>query len=203
MTRHLPTPNYFTVEEYLRLEADSVEKHEYRGGEIIAMAGGSPEHSLITANLIGELRQRLKGKPCRVYDSNLRVRIPGTTSYAYPDLSVICGPAQFDPQDRNRVTATNPKVVIEVLTPSTEADDRGEKFRHYLALPSLEEYVLVSQLAPRVESYHRREDGTWLFAVAEGADAAARFRSLGVEVPFTEVYAGVEFPPEPERLRPI
>src|SRR4051812_49918181 len=109
MTRHAR----FSVEEYLRLEAGAAEKHEYRDGEIVAMAGGSPEHSLIIANLIREVGNRLLGGPCRVYESNLRVLLVRSRRYVYPDASVICGPVAFDPDDDHRQTATNPKVVIE------------------------------------------------------------------------------------------
>lgn len=188
-------PGRYTVEQYLRLERDSALKHEFRDGQIIDMAGGSAEHSLIIANLIGELRARLKGSPCRVYDSNLRVRIAKKLRYAYPDASVICGEAQFDPVDSARTTVTNPRVVIEVLSPATELYDRGEKFRRYLELESLEEYVLVAQDEARVETLFRQSDGTWLFATANGRDAAARLRSLRIDLPLAEVYAGVDFPP--------
>src|SRR5438105_5763209 len=132
-------PRRFTIDEYLRLEASAKQRHEYRNGQIIAMAGGSPEHSLIIANVIRELGNHLKGKPCRVYDSNLRVRIPRTPLYTYPDVSVICGETQVDPQDPGRTTATNPRLIVEVLSSSTEADDRGEKFRRYRSLESLDE----------------------------------------------------------------
>jgi Uma2 family endonuclease len=199
MSSHPGNTARYSVEEYLRLEADAVEKHEYRDGEIVAMAGGSYEHSLIIANLIGEVRNRLKGGPCRVFDSNLRIRLARTTLYTYPDASVICGELQFDPKDRNRTTVLNPRVVIEVLSPATEAYDRGEKFRGYLGLESLREYVLLSQHTPLMETYFRRGDGTWLFTPAPGLDAVAKLRSLDVELPLAEVYAGVQFPPEPER----
>jgi Uma2 family endonuclease len=197
MTLHQAKPARFTIEEYLRLEADAVEKHEYRDGEIVAMAGGSPQHSLVIANLIREVGNRLKGKPCRVYDSNLRVRVARTTLYTYPDLTVICGDPEFDPQDRNRTTVVNPRLVVEVLSPATEAEDRGEKFIRYLQIDSLQEYVLVSQLAPRVETYFRRGDGSWLFTPAAGLEALAKLRSLEIDLPLAEAYAGIEFPPEP------
>ena len=188
----------FTIEDYLRLESDAVEKHEYRNGEIVAMAGGSPQHSLIIANLIRETGNRLKGKPCRVYDSNLRVRVSPTGLYTYPDLLVICGEPQFDPRDTRRTTVINPRTIVEVLSPSTEAYDRGDKFRQYLRIDSLREYVLVSQARPFVESFYLQADGTWLFAPVSGLETAAKLRSLDVDLPLAEAYVGIEFPPEPE-----
>jgi Uma2 family endonuclease len=194
MTRHAR----FSVEEYLRLEAEAAEKHEYRDGEIVAMAGGSPQHSLIIANLIGEVRNRLKGSPCRVYDSNLRIRIPHSALYTYPDLSVVCGEPQFDPQDRRRTTILNPRVLFEVLSEGTEAYDRGDKFRRYLEIESLQEYVLLSQSSPFAASYLRRGDGSWLFTPAAGLGAVIKLQSVEIELPLAEAYAGITFPPEPD-----
>jgi len=186
-------PRHHTVEEYLRLEKDSTERHEYRDGEIVAMAGGTYEHSLITANVIGGLWNRLQGKPCRVFESNLRVRIARSVLYSYPDAMILCGPPQFDPQDASRMTVLNPRVVIEVLLPSTEAFDRGQKFDRYRQTESLEEYVLVVQDRPDVQSFFRQADGTWVFTAAAGVDSAIRLRCLGVDLPLSEVYAGVSF----------
>ena len=194
MTRALEHGHRYTVDEYLRIERNSTEKHEFRDGEIITMAGGSAEHSLITVNTLGELRQRLRGKPCRVYDSNLRLRIARTLRYSYPDGIVICGETKFDPQDTSRTTATNPTLVIEVLSPSTEMFDRGEKFRRYLQLESLEEYVLIAQDEARIETYSRQAGGTWLFTTFVGRQSVAKLRCLQIELPLAEVYAGVEFP---------
>src|SRR5688500_8891652 len=128
----LPQPIHrCTPEEYLRLERDASEKHEFYRGEVFAMSGGSHQHSLVIANVIGEVRNRLKGSTCRIYDSNLRIRIPRTTLYTYPDASVVCGPPLFDPLDTQRHTVLNPTLLIEVLSPSTEAWDRAGKFESY------------------------------------------------------------------------
>ena len=185
----------YSVEEYFRMEFDATEKHDYIDGQIVCMSGGTARHSLITANLIAAVHGRLRGKPCRVYESNLRVAVKRDVRYSYPDLSVVCEEPQFDPKDKNQTTITNPRVVIEVLSPSTEASDRGEKFERYVKLASLQEYVLVLQGRPRVEAFSRQPDGTWLFAYADGTDAAVTLRSLGLELPLAEVYAGVEFDP--------
>jgi Uma2 family endonuclease len=186
----------YTVAEYLRREQESLDRHEYRDGEILLMAGASAQHSLIVANLIRETGNRLKGSPCRVYDSNLRIRIPQTVSYAYPDVSVICGQREVDPNDPRGETFTNPRLIIEVLSPSTEVYDRGEKFSHYLQLDSLQEYVLVSQAIPRVEVYFRQPDGAWLFRYFVDLSGSATLRSVDIDLPLSEIYAGVEFESE-------
>jgi Uma2 family endonuclease len=191
----LAQPSYrCTPEEYLARERDAADRHEYYHGEVFAMSGGTPDHSLIISNVNGELRARLKGKPCRVYDSNLRIRIPRTTLYTYPDVSVICGDRQFDPLDTRRETVTNPTLIVEVLSPSTEAWDRGGKFQNYRQIESLREYVMVASDKPLVETYLRQQEGTWVLNAIGGLEARARLVSLGVELDLAEVYSGVQFP---------
>ncbi len=197
MTLPIEHRQHYTIDEYLIMERDSQEKHEYRDGEIVAMAGGTYEHGQVIVNLLGELHVRLKGNPCHVHESNTRVRIARKALYCYPDITVICGPPQFDPLDTGRKTVTNPRLVIEVLSPTTEAYDRGDKFTRYREIESFQEYILVSADRAMVEGYFRQGDGTWLFTVSAGREATARFRSIGVELPLAEIYAGVEFPPAP------
>lgn len=192
-----PRPRRYTVSEYLALERESKEKHEYRDGQIIAMAGGTYNHGLIAANLMGELRSALKGKPCHVADSTVRVRVPRTPLYTYPDMTVVCGEAQFDTHDSRGETLINPRVIIEVLSPTTEGYDRGEKFSRYRQLDSMEEYVLVSQDTPNVETFFRQGDGAWLLRAFQGLDAKARIGCLELELPLKEIYANVKFPPPP------
>lgn len=190
----LPQPVHrSTPEEYLRRERDSDVRHEYYHGEVFAMAGGSPDHSLIASNVSGELRSRLKGNLCRVYESNLRVRIPRTTLYTYPDVSVICGERQFDPLDMNKETVLNPALIVEVLSPSTESWDRGGKFQNYREIESLREYVLVSSNKALVETFLRQPDGTWVMNPTASREAVAPLKSLGIELSLAEVYDGVEF----------
>jgi Uma2 family endonuclease len=191
-----------TPEEYLRRERDSHTRHEYYHGEVFAMSGGTPEHSLTAANVIRALGNRLEGKPCRVYDSNLRVRVPRSTLYTYPDVSIVCGPLEFDPLDTSRQTVINPTMVVEVLSPSTESWDRGGKFDNYRLIDSLREYVLVRSDSARVESFLRQPDGRWLFTVAVGPDAAAQLTSIQVELPLAEVYRGVELSEQPNPSQP-
>lgn len=190
-------PHPYTVDEYLTIERDAVERHEFRDGEIVSMAGGTVVHSQIIANCLGEIGSRLKGKPCRAYDSNLRVRISRGTLYSYPDITVICGSPVIDPDDRWGETVTNPRLIVEVLSPSSETYDRKTKFDGYRRLESFREYVLVSQETPRVEAYFRRDDGTWTFDVATGSESVISLRSIEINFSLAEAYAGVEFPPEP------
>jgi Uma2 family endonuclease len=168
------------------------------------MAGGSADHSLVIANIIRELGNILKGKPCHVYDSNLRVRIPRSVLYTYPDATVICGPRALDPDDASGETVTNPKLIVEVLSPTTEAYDRGEKFARYRALESLEEYVLVSLSTARIETFYRgpavarggkdAPERTWLISTANGTASAVTLRCLGLALALAEVYRGVDLP---------
>jgi Uma2 family endonuclease len=199
MEQLAPPPRRYTVDEYLRMERDAAQKHEYRNGEIIAMAGGSVNHSLIIANCLRSIGNRLDGTPCRVFDSNLRVRITRKMLYSYPDATVICGSPKIDPDDSAGETILNPRLVLEVLSKSTESYDRTEKFDRYRQIESFEEYVLVLQDSPRIESYSRRPDGTWIFDVASGRAAVSKLHSLDIALPLAEVYAGIEFPPEPTR----
>ena len=187
---------FFTPEEYLAREEASTDKHEYFQGEIFAMAGGSERHSLITTNTITALSYRLRGGSCRVYDSNLKVKVPATTLYTYPDVTVICGPVEYDPVDLSRGTALNPTLIVEVLSPSTEGYDRGRKFANYLQIGSLREYVLIEQETPRVERLLPQSDGTWSHAFSNGLEAQVHFAAFNITVPLAEIYFGVDFDPD-------
>lgn len=183
--------HHLSRQEYLRLEASATDKHEFHAGEVLAMSGGTYEHSRILTNIIAALASRLKGGPCFPLESNMRVCIAREDRYVYPDALVVCGEPQFDPDDENRTTIVNPRLVVEVLSDSTEAYDRGAKFTAYRTLTSMEEYVLVSQREPLVESFRRQSDGFWIFAPIRGIDAVAAFTSIGVEVPLSEIYHGL------------
>jgi Uma2 family endonuclease len=191
-----PKPRH-TIAQYIEHELNSEQKHEFHDGEILAMSGGSPAHALLAANIIRAVGNRLQGKPCRVYTSDLRVAVSATARFVYPDATVICGPAQIHPEDPARQTVTNPKVIVEVLSPKTEAYDRGDKFLHYRQIPSFQEYVLVSPYAPVIETFRRRDDGAWLFTAFAGPDASATLSSIEVTIPLAEVFADVEFTPQP------
>jgi Uma2 family endonuclease len=188
----------YTFAEYLALEEKSEFRHEYHDGEILAMSGGSPMHSKICANVVRSLGNRLLGKPCEVYDSNLRIGIPAERRSVYSDASVICGAFEYYMEDPKEQTVVNPKVVVEVLSPSTQDYDRGKKFDAYRTLDSLEEYVLVWQTTPRIEVFRLIKGSPPQFDNASGLEAIAHLRSIAVELPLVEVYRSVVFPePEP------
>ena len=179
-------------------------KSEYFQGEVFAMAGASPRHVWIVANIVAEFRQQLKGKPCRVSASDLRLRVTPGGLYTYPDVMVVCGEPKF--VDDGTDTIMNPKVVIEVLSPSTEQYDRGHKAQQYRTIDSLQELALVSQYGPGVEVFRRHELGTWLLTDFTGFDAICKFESLDCEIPLAAIYKDVKFEkrpyPLPTEVRP-
>ncbi|MGK4008250.1 Uma2 family endonuclease [Sorangium sp. So ce1036] len=177
----------FTYADYLAQERASSTKHEFLHGEIFAMAGGTPEHARLAAQVIAELAAQLRRRPCAVFSSDLRVRVLATGLATYPDVAVVCGRLSRDPEDDDAVV--NPVVLVEVLSDSTEAYDRGEKFAHYRRIPSLKEYVLVSQQHRRIEVFRRNEDSTWTLHEA-GPGASARLTSVGCELAVNDVYDG-------------
>jgi Uma2 family endonuclease len=186
---------HISEEEYLALEIDAEEKHEYLDGRIFAMAGGSPEHALISSN-VGRALGNLSGDgPCRVYSSDLRVKVEATGLNTYPDVTVACG--ELRRTTRKPQAATNPTIIVEVLSDMTREYDRGEKWRHYQALESLTDYVLVWQNKARVEHYARIEGGAWAYRLFEGLDKSLRIDSLDGDLSLAEVYRGVEFPETP------
>ena len=184
-----------TIEEYLDFEDAAETKHEYDDGEIVDMSGGSYDSSTIEMNLHGQLSARLRGNPCRPHGTNLKVRITRTRKYRYPDALIVCQPVMFDPDDKRKHSILNPRVVFEILSPSTEKRDRTIKFDDYRSIDGFAEYVLLSQTEPRVESYCRDDDGTWRFDVQVGLDATLRVRSVGIDLPLAELYLDVTFPP--------
>jgi Uma2 family endonuclease len=158
------------------------------------MAGGSGEHSLIISNLNREVGNKLKGKPCRVYDSNLRVG-PGHGPFTcYPDATIICGDRIADPRDKSRQTFTNPTAVFEVLSPSTMDHDLGDKFKHLRDIASLREYVIVRQDYVEVSTYLRHDDGSWKLAFHTDPAGRVPLASVGIELSMAEIYDGVTFP---------
>lgn len=188
-------PQPISFREYVEREQASERKHEFLGGIVWAMAGGTPEHAQLAANVLGELRARIIGGPCRVFTSDLRVRVRETGLATYPDATVVCGPLERDPEDPN--TVTNPTVLVEVLSDSTEAYDRGEKFGHYRRIHGLRAYVLVSQHERRIEVYRPNADGSWTLEEAmPGQDL--RVADL-CAIPVDAVYRDVELTPPPPR----
>jgi Uma2 family endonuclease len=174
----------YTFREYVDLERSSELRYEFFGGAIYAMSGGSPEHSGIASNVIQLLGVQLTGRPCRVFTSDLRVRVLETGLATHPDVTVVCGPLTRDLEDSQ--TVTNPVVIIEVLSPTTERYDREEKFAHYRRIQSLASYVLISQEEQRLEVFTRNEDGSW--TLRETRLGAADLSAIGCSLRVDEVY---------------
>lgn len=196
----------YTEDQYLSIEREAEERHEYIDGQIYAMAGESPEHGAICTNLTGEIRAQLKGTRCQAFSKDMRVRsgpLPRRRYsqkglYSYPDLMVVCGEMQF--LDENRDVIINPKVIIEVASPSTGDFDRGEKFQRYRTHnPSLTDYLIVAQNSPFIEHFARQENGQWMIvASAVELSESVHIASINCILQLTEVYDRVEFPEEEE-----
>jgi Uma2 family endonuclease len=180
-----------TPEEYLANERLANFKSEFYRGEIFAMAGASEQHNLIVMNVGASLHLQLKGRPCRVYPSDLRLRIPRTGLFTYPDLMVICGEPQFEFDRRDVVT--NPILLIEVLSDSTEAYDRGSKFEQYRTLDSLKQYMLIAQDRFSVESFTKQENGNWLLSATNDVQQSHKLDSIQCVLSLVDIYDKVEF----------
>ena len=187
---------FITAADYLAQERQAETKSEYLNGRIYGMSGASEEHNTIVFNLARRIGNQLDKKPCRGYVNDMRVKVSPTGLYTYPDVVVVCGKPRFE--DQHVDTLLNPTVIIEVLSDSTENYDRGEKFAHYRALPSLSDYLLVAQDQPRIEHYQRQPDGRWLYSATDGLDAQVEIATIGCVLPLAEVYERVDFTePEP------
>jgi len=180
-----PIRSGVTAEDYLEFERASEERHELINGEMFVMSGSTREHSLIAVNIGSKLSTALRSKPYEVLNSGMRIRIEAMNRFTYADVPVVCGPPQL--LDEERDVLLNPTAIFEVLSDSTEGYDRGEKFAGYRTLPSLQEYVRVSQKEKLVEHFHRQADGSWLLRVS-GAGESVSLPSLGCELTVDEIY---------------
>ena len=181
-----------TAQEYLARERQAAFKSEFYRGEIFAMAGGSPMHSLIAANFSREAGNGFKGSRCNVFNSDLRVRVSPSGLYTYPDASIICGELEFD--DNHQDTVTNPTILVEVLSDSTEKYDRGTKSTLYRQIPSLKELILISQNEAYVGCFVRQDRGGWLLHEVLDLSGTIEFSSMHISIALSEIYRGVTFP---------
>ena len=186
-----------TEEEYLKAERAADTKSEFYRGEVYAMAGASRFHNAVKDNLITQLNLRLNPKGCRTYSSDMKVWSPLTRLYSYPDIVIVCGKPVF--KDEHTDILLNPKVIIEVLSPTTEKRDRIFKFKGYIAIDSVEEYLLVSQDEPFIERIVREADGRWVMTPFDGLNKDFSLSSINATIPMSEIYRDVEFevPAEP------
>lgn len=188
-----PLQKFISVEEYLRLEEAAETKHEYVGGEVIAMAGATREHNQIVSNLIREVGSFLKGKDCDIFPSDFRVTTPAGKSYFYPDATVACGDLQMQPHVFD--TLQNPVIIFEVISEGTENSDRGYKFFHYQQIPSLQEYILIDSRKFGVEVIRRQANDTWKFEKRSPDDGRLQLASVDGSLSFEDLYYRVQFPP--------
>lgn len=186
----------YSREEYLALERAATTRSEYLNGEIFAMAGGTRRHCRIAANLVARTDEQLRETPCEVFGSDMRVKISTSGLYTYPDVTIACGELLFD--DRAGDTLLNPRVIFEILSDTTEAYDRGKKFDHYRQIPSLMEYVLVSQDEALVERFVRQADGAWSLTVFRGCEAVLELESVGCRLSLADTYFKVSFDSDEE-----
>ena len=184
-----PAEQFITAADYLARERQAEIKSEYLNGYIYAMSGASLKHNRIVAGLATVLGAQLRRKSCEPFFGDMRVKVSPTGLYTYPDVVVVCGEPQLE--DQHLDTLLNPKVIIEVLSDSTEKYDRGDKFAHYRALESLTDYLLVAQNQPRIEHFARQNDGSWRYAVADGLDAEIEIATIGCTLRLAEVYERV------------
>jgi Uma2 family endonuclease len=178
-----------SAEDYLAMERASDIRHERMDGEILAMTGASRAHNLITLNTAAALHSQLKGRPCEIYNNDLRVKVSPAGDYVYPDIVVVCEPPRFE--DDKFDTLLNPTLIVEVLSDSTEAYDRGHKFAAYRALDSLRDYVLIAQQESRVEHYVRQSAESWLLTETVGLQSSLELSSIDCRLALDEVYAKV------------
>ena len=185
---------FFTPEEYLELENAAEYKSQFVDGEIFAMAGGGRGHNEVLLNIITELNSQFRGRSCRVYFQDIRLRVAASGLYTYPDAMALCGEPKFEGKPGDPPSLLNPAVIFEVLSPSTQAFDRGDKFTRYRRLQTLRDYVLVSARDMRVEHHHLRDDGVWTYLDHRAPESIVELASVGCELTIAEIYERVTFP---------
>ncbi|MFB2882220.1 Uma2 family endonuclease [Floridanema aerugineum] len=182
---------YYTAEEYLNLEVNSEQRHEYINGEIVPMAGGMPNHNTIAGNFYAALNFALKRQPYRAFVTDQRIWIPEKRIYTYPDVMVVQGELQL--QEGRKDTVTNPLFIAEVLSDSTRNYDKDEKFAAYRTIPSFQEYLLIDQYKMHIEQYFRTDRKTWIFSEYDELNETISLNTLSLEITLADIYDKVEF----------
>jgi Uma2 family endonuclease len=180
-----------TPAQYLEIERRAERKSEYYNGEMFAMAGAKQAHNRLVANLVAGLHRQFRSRPCDVYPSDMRVRVSPGGLYTYPDVVAVCGEQRF--LDDQRDTLLNPGLLVEVLSPSTEAYDRGRKFEQYKSIESLRDYLLVASDRLHADLYMRQADGRWLLTSADSLEDSLTLESVGAQLTLADLYEKVDF----------
>lgn len=191
--KNLAIRHYYSLEEYAELEKSSEERLEYFDGNVWSMAGASAKHEEIVANTITELKNKLRGRNCRVFGSNLRVKVPIYSPYRYPDVTALCEQPVYE-NFYGLEVLVNPALIVEILSPSTEAFDRSDKFTYYKSIESFTEYLLISQNRPHVALLTKRDEKVWLHREYNSLDESIYLSSLDCEISVAEIYLDIEFP---------
>ena len=181
-----------SIQEYLEFEKNSIDKHEYYRGEIFMMAGAMPKHNVIFKNVFGELYKKLKGKSCQPYGSDLRINIPENTLFTYPDISIICGDIVTSEHDED--TATQPVVLIEILSKRTKDYDRGSKFKLYRDIPTLKEYILIDSESISIEAFSINQNNHWELKEYKTVENTLSIATIDFQLPLIEIYEGTKLP---------
>lgn len=181
-----------TIEEYIEFDKNAEGRYEFFDGEIFAMAGGSPEHTRIGGNVFATLRERLRSASCEAFTSDLRLKVPAALPYRYPDVSVVCGEAQYEEVQGVKLLL-NPVLLVEVISTSTAGYDLGEKFTEYKSIPSFREYLVVSQAHPFVVRHFHHPSGFWVRHDYEGIENEVLLESLNVTLRMSEIYERMDF----------
>lgn len=180
----------YTAEEYLEIERDATEKHEYYRGEIFAMSGAKHPHNHVIKNVYGGVLTKLKGKPCQPWSSDSRIHIPKNTLFTYPDISIVCGDPEFLNDDEWNML--NPSVIIEVLSPSTRSYDRGDKFRLYRDIPTLRDYIRIDPESINVEIFHLNDTSQWVLSEYRNISDTLTIESINISLELSEIYEGTK-----------
>jgi Uma2 family endonuclease len=188
---NLTEKSYYTPEEYLAFEEKSEFKHEYRNGEIVLMTGGTTNHNKIAGNFYTELKIALKGQSYELFFADVRLWIPRYRQYTYPDVMLIEGEPIYE--GKGTTTVTNPSIIMEVLSSSTQDYDRGTKFTYYRSIPQLKEYILINQYQYAIEQFTKNEQGKWVLSEAQGEDAILTLSSINLPISFTDIYETIKF----------
>ncbi len=182
----------YSLEEYLEMDRKSEERLEFWEGEIFDMSGVSEQHGELEVNLIVAFKQKLAGKGCRIFPANIRIKVPSMPPYRYGDLSALCGQAQFE-KIGGVDALTNPSLIIEILSESTEAYDRGDKFTHYQSIPSFSEYLLVAQHRPHVSQFIKQTDGSWIYHEFNSLADTVKVETVQCELSLKDIYQDISF----------